>query len=125
MNEFMRDWAPLIALVLAPLTGVVAARWNRKSQAEVNSLTGTGQLLTQQNTFLQDVQEEKDKSVAALKEERETNKALIDALTRKFETFKENVEEEFSGYRSYIHGLRGQIHELGGVPLEWPEKLRK
>lgn len=113
------------AALISVMAGIYVTRSNRKSQAEANQINGTGQLLTQQNTFLQDVQEEKDKSVAALKEERETNKALIDALTAKFETFKKSVDEEFSDYRTYIYGLHGQIRELGGVPLEWPSKLRK
>lgn len=114
-----------LALAVSVVLGVHTTKTNRKSQFEANQINGTGQLLTQQNTFLQDVQEEKDKSVAALKEERETNKALIDALTAKFDAFKKSVDEEFSDYRTYIYGLHGQIRELGGVPLEWPTKLRK
>lgn len=118
-------WLSGAALLISAVAGIYVALSNRKSQAEANQLNGTGQLLTQQNTFLQDVQEEKNAAVAALKDERETNKALIDALTAKFESFKKSVDEEFSDYRTYIYGLHGQIRELGGVPLEWPTKLRK
>lgn len=123
MNEFFRDWMPLIAIIVAPAAGVVAARWNRKSQAEANSLTGSGQIFTHQSTLLQDVQEERDKAKADLKEEREANKADIGTLRSEFESFKESVKSQFSGYRAYIHGLRGQVHDLGGVPLEWPKEL--
>lgn len=112
MSDFLRDWMPAIALILAPTAGVIAARWNRKSQVEANHLTGSGQVFTQQSTLLQDVQEEKNQA-----------KAEIDKLRKDFEDFKKSVHSEFSKYRSYIHKLRGQVHELGGVPLEWPKDL--
>jgi len=112
MTEFLRDWMPAIALVLAPTAGVIAAKWNRKSQVEANHLTGSGQVFTQQSTLLQDIQEEKDKA-----------KADIDKLRADFEEFKKSVHSQFSQYRAYIHKLRGQVHDLGGVPIEWPKDL--
>ena len=118
-------WLSGIALLISAVAGIYVTRSNRKSQVEANQLNGTGQLLTQQNTFLQDVQEEKEAAKRELKEEREANKTMIDALNAKFETLRKDVEEEFSGLRTYIYGLHGQIHELGGVPIPWPEKLRK
>lgn len=118
-------WLSGAALLISAVAGIYVALSNRKSQAEANQLNGTGQLLTQQNTFLQDVQEEKEAAKKELKEEREANKTLIAALNAKFDTLRKDVEEEFSGLRTYIYGLHGQIHELGGVPIPWPEKLRK
>ena len=112
MSDFLRDWMPAIALILAPTAGVIAARWNRKSQVEANHLTGSGQVFTQQSTLLQDIQEEKDKA-----------KADIDKLRADFEEFKKSVHSQFSQYRAYIHKLRGQVHDLGGVPIEWPKDL--
>lgn len=123
MNDFFREWSPLLAIILAPTFGLVAARWNRKAQAEANSLAGTGQIFTHQSTLLQDIQEEKDKAKAELKEEREANKKELGTLRADFESFKESVKVQFSGYRAYIHGLRGQVHDLGGVPIEWPKDL--
>lgn len=118
-------WLSGAALLISAVAGIYVALSNRKSQVEANQLNGTGQLLTQQNTFLQDVQEEKEAAKKELKEEREANKTLIAALNAKFDTLRKDVEEEFSGLRTYIYGLHGQIHELGGVPIPWPEKLRK
>ena len=112
MNDFLRDWMPAIALVLAPSAGVIAARWNRKSQAEANTLTGSGQVFTHQSTLLQDVQEERNQV-----------KADMDRLRKDFEDFKKSVHSQFSQYRAYIHKLRGQVHELGGTPHEWPKDL--
>jgi chromosome segregation ATPase len=112
VSEFFRDWAPLLAIILAPTFGIIAARWNRKSQLEANNLTGTGQIFTHQSTLLQDVQEERNHA-----------KSEIDKLRADFEAFKESVKSQFSGYRAYIHGLRGQVHDLGGVPIEWPKDL--
>ena len=112
MNDFLRDWMPAIALVLAPSAGVIAARWNRKSQAEANTLTGSGQVFTHQSTLLQDVQEERNQA-----------KSEIESLRKDFEDFKKSVNSQFSQYRAYIHKLRGQVHDLGGVPIEWPENL--
>lgn len=123
MNEFLREWAPLLSLVVGSAAGIIAARWNRKSQAEANSLNGSGQIFTHQSTLLQDIQEERDNAKNELKNEREANKRDIGALRTEFETFKESVKTQFSGYRAYIHGLRGQVHDLGGVPIEWPKDL--
>ena len=123
MNDFFREWSPLLAIILAPSFGIIAARWNRKSQVEANNLAGTGQIFTHQNTLLQDIQEERDNAKAELKAEREANARDIGSLRTEFEAFKESVKSQFSGYRAYIHGLRGQVHELGGVPIEWPKDL--
>jgi|GEM_PF-5735797 hypothetical protein len=114
----------IVALISAS-GGVFVAKLNRKSQSEANQLTGNGQVFTQQNTLLQDVQEEKDKAKAELKEEREQNKRDIANLNERFEAFKVSVQTQFSGYRKYIHGLRGQVHDLGGVPIEWPPDLEQ
>jgi chromosome segregation ATPase len=112
VSDFFKDWAPLLAIILAPTFGFIAARWNRKSQVEANNLTGSGQVFTHQSTLLQDVQEERNHA-----------KAEIDKLRKDFEDFKQSVKSQFSGYRAYIHGLRGQVHELGGVPIKWPDDL--
>ncbi|MDQ0679095.1 putative nucleic acid-binding Zn-ribbon protein [Arthrobacter pascens] len=125
MTDFLRDWMPAIALVLGSAGGILAAKWNRKSQAEANNLTGSGQIFTHQSTLLQDVQEERDRAVRERDTEREANKRDIGTLRSEFETFKASVEETFSGYREYIYGLRGQVHDLGGVPIKWPETLQK
>ncbi|WP_346927347.1 hypothetical protein [uncultured Arthrobacter sp.] len=117
--------ASLIAAAGAVIVGVLTTKWNRTSQREANQLTGSGQVFNQQSTFLQDVQEEKDKAKAELKEEREANKKGIAELRTEFEQFKMSVEETFSGYRAYIHGLRLQVHELGGVPIAWPKNLKQ
>ena len=112
MTEFLRDWMPLLSVVAGSVAGVLAARWNRKSQVEANHLTGSGQVFTQQSTLLQDIQEEKNQA-----------KSEIDRLRNDFEEFKRSVHSQFSQYRAYIHKLRGQVHDLGGEPLEWPENL--
>jgi len=112
MSDFLRDWAPLLSLIAGSSAGVIAAMWNRKSQAEANTLSGTGQVFKHQNTLLQDVQEERNQA-----------KADIDKLRADFEAFKKAVQSQFSGYRAYIHSLRGQVHDLGGMPLEWPKDL--
>lgn len=114
MSEFFREWAPLLAIILAPTFGIIAARWNRKSQVEANNLTGTGQVFTHQSTLLQDVQEERNHA-----------KNEIEKLRTDFEAFKVSVKSQFSGYRAYIRGLRGQVHELGGTPIEWPDNLEQ
>ena len=125
MSDFLRDWMPLIALIVGPSAGVVAANWSRKSQSEANRLTGTNFEVERYNKFANEVQEERDKAKQELKEEREQHKRDFGQLRKDFEDFKADVEEQFSGYRSYIHGLHGQIRELGGIPIKWPEKLRQ
>lgn len=121
------NWPTVLISVLAALiaaaAGVITARMNRTSQSEVNKLTGNGQVFQHQNTLLNEVQEERDTAKNDLKEERETNKRDLGTLRSDFEAFKESVKSQFSGYRAYIHGLRGQVHELGGVPIEWPKDL--
>jgi hypothetical protein len=114
MTDFLREWMPPIALVLAPTAGVIAARWNRKSQAEANSLTGSGQVFTHQSTLLQDVQEERTAAVQR-----------ADSLVSRVESMDKFMREHFAGYRAYIHTLRGQIHDLGGTPKPWPENLEQ
>jgi hypothetical protein len=118
-------WLSGAAVLISAVVGIFVATANRKSQAEANKINGTGQILTHQNTFIQDIQEEKDKAKADLKDERETNKVLIADMRREFESFKESVKSQFSGYRAYIHGLRGQVHDLGGTPIEWPADLEQ
>lgn len=123
------NWGTIIvAVVVAVISaggGVVVAKLNRKSQIEANALTGNGQVFGQQTTLLQDIQEERDNVKVELKEEREKNKKDIADLSERFEQFKTSVQTQFSGYRKYIHGLRGQVHELGGVPIEWPSDLEQ
>jgi len=124
----MTDPAPWLsgaAVFISAIAGIYVALSNRKTQAEANKLNGTGQLLTHQNTFLQDLQEEKDKAKEELKVERESNAKLIKDMRQEFESFKESVKSQFSGYRAYIHGLRGQVHDLGGTPIEWPPDLEQ
>ena len=112
MSVFFREWAPLLSLIAGSAAGIIAARWNRKSQVEANNLTGTGQIFTHQSSLLQDVQEERNQA-----------KLEISTLRADFESFKKSVQTQFSGYRAYIHGLRGQVHDLGGIPIEWPKDL--
>jgi hypothetical protein len=123
------NWSTILVAVAVALIsasgGVLVAKLNRKSQIEANALTGNGQVFSQQNTLLQDVQEERDTAKADLKEEREKNKKDIASLNERFEEFKVSVQTQFSGYRKYIHGLRGQVHDLGGVPIEWPPDLEQ
>jgi chromosome segregation ATPase len=114
MSDFLREWAPLLSRIAGSAAGIIAARWNRKSQAEANTLTGTGQIFTHQSTLLQDVQEERNQA-----------KTEIATLRSDFEAFKKAVQAQFSGYRAYIHGLRGQVHDLGGIPIEWPKDLEQ
>ena len=123
MNDF--PWAAVVSGVIAAAVGIVTALWARKSQSEANRLTGTNFEVERYNKFANEVQEERDKAKAELKEEREQHKRDFGQLRKDFEDFKADVEEQFSGYRSYIHGLHGQIRELGGIPIKWPEKLRQ
>lgn len=118
-------WLSGVALIVSAIAGVFVAKGNRKSQVEANQLNGTGQLLTHQNTFLQDLQEERTVAKEELKVERETNAKLIADMRKEFESFKESVKSQFSGYRAYIHSLRGQVHDLGGTPLDWPSDLEQ
>lgn len=114
MTDFLRDWMPAIAPVLAMTAGVIAARWNRKSQVEANTLTGSGQVFTHQSNLLQDVQEERNAAVLR-----------ADNLVSRVESMDKFMREHFAGYRAYIHTLRGQIHDLGGTPKPWPENLEQ
>ena len=121
MNDF--PWAALVSGLLAAGVGVVTALWARKSQSETNHLTGTNFEVERYNKFANEVQEERDKAKAELKEEREQHRMDFGQLRKDFEEFKESVHSQFSAYRAYIHKLRGQVHELGGVPHEWPKDL--
>ena len=114
MNDFLRDWMPAIAIIVGPTAGIIAAKWNRKSQVEANTLTGSGQVFTHQSTLLQDVQEERNAAVVR-----------ADSLVSRVESMDRFMREHFAGYRAYIHKLRGQIHDLGGTPEPWPENLEQ
>jgi hypothetical protein len=118
-------WLSGAAVLISSVVGIFVATSNRKSQAEANKINGTGQLLSHQNTFLQDLQEERTVAKEELKVERESNAKLIADMRQEFESFKESVKAQFSGYRAYIHGLRGQVHDLGGTPIEWPPDLEQ
>lgn len=121
----LSTWLSIGSLVVSALAGIFVAKANQRSQSEANQINGTGDLLGRQNAFMQDIQEERDAAKADLRQEKETNKGLIEAFRKDFDDFRVSVEEEFSGYRTYIDSLRGQIYDLGAVPLKWPEKLRK
>lgn len=121
MNDF--PWAAIISGIVAATVGVVTALWARKSQSETNNLTGKNFEVERYNKFANEVQEERDLAKKDLKEEREAHKNDIAKLRADFEQFKASVQAQFSGYRAYIHGLRGQVHELGGTPIEWPKDL--
>ena len=114
MNDFLRDWMPAIAIIVGPTAGIIAAKWNRKSQVEANTLTGSGQVFSHQSTLLQDVQEERNAAVVR-----------ADSLVARVESMDKFMREHFAGYRAYIHKLRGQIHDLGGTPEPWPENLEQ
>lgn len=122
MSEF--PWIPtIISALIAASVGVLTALWNRRSQAEANKLTGSNQVMQGYDTLTNQVQEERDRAVLELITERQQNKTDIAHLRAEFEQFKSNVHAQFSQYRAYIHRLRGQVHELGGVPHEWPADL--
>ncbi|MFE4229118.1 hypothetical protein ACFRJ8_14660 [Arthrobacter sp. NPDC056886] len=121
MNEF--PWAAIVSGLIAASVGVLTALWARRSQSETNKLTGTNFEVERYNKFANEVQEERDLAKKELKDEREQHKNDFGQLRKDFEEFKKSVQIQFSGYRAYIHGLRGQVHEMGGVPLEWPKDL--
>ena len=121
MSDF--PWAAIISGILASAIGVATALMARRSQSETNKLTGTNFEVERYNKFANEVQEERDHAKADLKLEREQHKNDIAQLRKDFEEFKANVQSQFSAYRAYIHRLRGQVHELGGVPHEWPKDL--
>lgn len=123
MNDI--PWAAIVSGVIAAGVGIVTALWARKSQSEANRLTGTNFEVERYNKFANEVQEERDAAKRDLKEEREQHRKEFAQLRADFEAFKKSVEIQFSGYRAYIHGLRGQVHDLGGVPIEWPEHLNQ
>lgn len=123
MNDV--PWAAIVSGVIAASAGIFTALWARRSQSEANRLTGANFEVERYNKFANEVQEERDKAKAELKEERESHRRDFAKLREDFEAFKVDVEEQFSGYRAYIHGLHGQIRELGGIPIKWPEKLRQ
>jgi predicted nucleic acid-binding Zn-ribbon protein len=105
-------WAAIVSGLIAATVGVLTALWARRSQSETNSLTGTNQ-----------VTERYDGLTDQLQEERTLYKEDVKNLRKEFEEFKASVQTQFSQYRAYIHRLRGQVHELGGTPLEWPKDL--
>lgn len=118
------QWAAtIVSAGIAAAVSIFTALWARRSQSEANRLTGTNFEVERYNKFANEIQEERDKAKAELKEEREQHKADFGQLRKDFEDFKRSVQIQFSGYRAYIHGLRGQVHDLGGVPIEWPENL--
>lgn len=121
MNEV--PWAAIVSGVIAASAGIFTALWARRSQSEANRLTGANFEVERYNKFANEIQEERDKAKAELKEEREQHRKDFGQLRHDFEEFKRSVQIQFSGYRAYIHGLRGQVHDLGGVPIEWPEHL--
>lgn len=125
-------WTAVASALIAAVAGIFTAVQARKSQAETNNLTGTNFEVERYRLFTNEVQEERDKAKAELKEERDQHKNDITQLRKDFEAFKLTTEQfkldvqiKFSSYRAYIHGLRGQVHELGGVPIEWPENLEQ
>jgi len=105
-------WAAIVSGLIAATVGVFTALWARKSQAEANKLTGSNQ-----------VTERYDGLTDQLQEERTLYKEDVKNLRKEFEEFKASVQTQFSQYRAYIHRLRGQVHELGGTPHEWPKDL--
>lgn len=105
-------WAAIVSGLIAASVGVVTALWARKSQSETNQLAGTNQEVERYNKFANELQEE-----------RTLYKEDVAKLRAEFEAFKANVQSQFSQYRAYIHKLRGQVHELGGTPHEWPKDL--
>lgn len=113
----------IVAGLVSLAIGVLTALWARKSQSETNKMTGQNFEVERYNKFANELQEERDAAKRELKEERESHKADFGQLRKDFEDFKTSVHTTFSGYRAYIHGLRGQVHELGGTPLEWPKEL--
>lgn len=121
----MNEWTAIASVGASIAVGILTALWARRSQHEANKLTGTNFEVERYNKFANEVQEERDKAKAELKEEREQHKRDFGQLRKDFEDFKLDVEEQFSGYRAYIHGLHGQIRELGGIPIKWPEKLKQ
>ena len=121
MNDF--PWAAVVSGLIAATVGVLTALWARRSQSESNHLTGTNFEVDRYNKFANEVQEERDHAKRELKEEREQHKKDLGQLRKDFEEFKHSVQSQFSQYRAYIHKLRGQVHELGGVPHEWPKDL--
>lgn len=116
MNEF--PWLQLVigllTVLLSVAGGVIATVFTRKSQIDTNRLTASNNEFTHMHLFANEVQEERTLYKDELKE-----------LRTEFEAFKKSVQQQFSGYRAYIRGLRGQVHDLGGVPLEWPENLEQ
>lgn len=110
MTEF--PWAAVISGLIAASVGVVTSLWARKSQSETNKLAGTNSEVERHLKFANELQEE-----------RTLYKEDVAQLRKEFEAFKANVQSQFSAYRAYIHKLRGQVHELGGVPHEWPKDL--
>lgn len=121
MTDF--PWAAIVSGLVAASVGVLTALWARKSQSEANRLTGSHQVVQGYDSLTNQVQEERDRAVSLLNTEREQNKADILTLRSEFEQFKASVQSQFSQYRAYIHRLRGQVHELGGTPHEWPKDL--
>lgn len=110
MNDF--PWAAVISGLIAASLGVLTSLWARRSQSEANRLTGTNFEVERYNKFANELQEE-----------RTLYKEDVAKLRSEFEQFKASVQSQFSQYRAYIHRLRGQVHELGGTPHEWPKDL--
>jgi predicted RNase H-like nuclease (RuvC/YqgF family) len=110
MTDF--PWAAIVSGLIAASVGVLTSLWARKSQSETNNLTGTNQEVERYNKFANELQEE-----------RTLYKEDVAKLRTEFEAFKKSVHSQFSQYRAYIHKLRGQVHDLGGTPFEWPKDL--
>lgn len=110
MSDF--PWAAVISGLIAASVGIVTSLWARRSQSEANNLTGANFEVERYNKFANELQEE-----------RTLYKEDVANLRKEFEAFKASVQSQFSQYRAYIHKLRGQVHELGGTPHEWPKDL--
>jgi chromosome condensin MukBEF ATPase and DNA-binding subunit MukB len=100
---------------------IFGTRLGRKSQQEAHALQAANQQVTgndlyfkQGNLLLQDVQEERNSAV-------EKANKLVD----KVEAMDAFMRKHFAGYRAYIHELRGQIYDLGGIPKAWPPDLEQ
>lgn len=134
MNEFPWLTALLgfLTIVGSGIVGLVTSRWTQRNQSKLNDITGTDMAFGRQNKVLNEVQEERDHAIKerdAAREDAKAERALRDEaianLRSEFESFKQSVRGEVSRYRAYIHKLRGQIYNMGGTPIDWPQDVEQ
>jgi hypothetical protein len=121
MGEAM-TWIVSISGVLASLAvGWLSTVLARRSQRESNAITAGTAAATVEDLKFKQYRE----LLGEVQEERDNANRRADTLIGKVDVMDKFMREHFAGYRAYIHVLRGQVFDLGGIPAKWPENLEQ